>query len=477
MKQDKSNEKLFLEYLDRLLAGEPITPGDELSDEARSALEQARKMLALREEPSPAFRADLRNRLLRQIAEKQAAHYPAADREGFWERVANILPPRQVLVAVTSTIAVLLLAFVGVVWFAGRNAGAPMATMVPPAAPSTAEYSVRLPANIIPGDASFTAKTSLSTSPGRAAVYEIKSNSVTVASVTSLGRKLGFTGRASLADDGTRIVMSSGEGEDMRQLTVWTASGAVEYGYVEPEKLYPAQPAVLPSQGQAELIAYDFLQQADLLPPGYQSLANIKDETTVIAGGGYSVSPTYTAEAPPAAAPTSPSGPSAPAAGAPPAAPSAPSAPAPSATAPPPAPATSTASQAPTYWLVDFPYQVDGASATGPGSKIEVSVGDKGEVVKLVWSWRQMSPLGADNIISQEQAFQDLTQGKGSLDVPIDCRYVVVDRVKLKYWLDPPSEKQDYAVPVYEFAGQCLDKNGNTLEDFTGWTPALASTN
>jgi hypothetical protein len=451
MKKDRSTEKQFLEYLDKLLAGEEISLGDEVSDDLRSALEHARKMLAFREEPSPAFRADLRDRLLRQIAEKQAAAYPAAEREGFWERVANLFPQRAIMIAVTSTALVVLLLFVGVVWYSGRYGGAPEQA----AAPSAAEYSVRLPANIIPKDVSFTTKTALSTSPGRAAVYEIKSNSVTVASVTALGRKLGFSGQASLTDDGTRIIMSAGEGEDLRQLTVWTASGAVEYGYVEPEKMYPTQPAELPSQGEAELIAYDFLEQADLLPTGYQSLAKIKDETTVIAGGGYSVSPRYAApaaEAPPAAA-TAPGAPSAPS-----------------------APTTSAAPQAPTYWLVDFPYQVDGGSATGPGSKIEVSVGDKGEVVKVVWSWRLMSPLGTDNIISENQAFQDLTQGKGSVDIPLECRQVVVEQVQLKYWLDPPSEKQDYAVPVYEFTGQCLDKNGNNLEDFMGWTPALSTT-
>jgi hypothetical protein len=251
--------------------------------------------------------------------------------------------------------------------------------------------------------------------------------------------------------------MSAGEGEDMRQLTVWTASGAVEYGYVEPEKLYPSSPPALPSQSEAELIAYDFLEQADLLPPSYGSFAKVKDETTVIAGGGYSVSPKYAAEAPPAAAPAAPSASSGPA----------------EPTAP--APTIPTAPQAPTYWLVDFPYQVDGASATGPGSKIEISVGDKGDVVKLVWSWRQMSPLGTDNIISEQKAFLDLINGKGSLDVPLDCRKVVVEQVQLKYWLDPPSEKQDYAVPVYEFKGECLDKNGNHLEDFTAWTRALAT--
>ncbi|MBC8274304.1 MAG: hypothetical protein H8E40_04965 [Chloroflexi bacterium] len=41
---------------------------------------------------------------------------------------------------------------------------------------------------------------------------------------------------------------------------------------------------------------------------------------------------------------------------------------------------------------------------------------------------------------------------------------------------DPPSEKQAYAVPVYEFKGQCLDKSGRHLEDFTAWTEALSST-
>src|SRR4030042_1118683 len=120
MKKASSEEKLFLEYLDRLLAGQEITVGGDVSDEARSALEHARKMLALRQEPSAAFRADLRNRLLRQIAQKQEP----TGRAGFWERFDSILPPRPVLVAAVSTVAVLFLAFIGVVWYADRG-GAP----------------------------------------------------------------------------------------------------------------------------------------------------------------------------------------------------------------------------------------------------------------------------------------------------------------------------------------------------------------
>ncbi len=464
MKKDSSEEKLFLEYLDRLLAGEQIAVGGEVSDEARAALEHAWKMMALRQEPSAAFRTELRNRLLRQMAQKRES----TSRAGFWERFDSVLPPKPVLVAAVSTVAVLLLAFVGVVWYAGRG-GAPLATMAPPAA----EYSVRLPANIVPQDVTFTNETALSTGGGQATVYKIESRHITASSVNELGKSLGLSGQVELSDDGTRFVMSGGSGDDIRQLTVWTDSGAVEYGYVEPEKLYPSSPPALPSQSEAELIAYDFLSEAGLLPPGYQSFAQVKDDTNVIAGGGYSVSqPQTIATSPPplgeAAAPSASGEPAS----------SAPSAePPPLETAPPPTPVTPAMPTVPisTYWLVDFPYPVDGASATGPGSKIQVSVGDNGEVIRMVWAWRQMSPLGTDDIISPWQAFEDLTRGKGSIELPLDCRVVLVDQVQLKYWLDPPSEKQNFIVPVYEFTGTCLDKNGNTLEDFTGWTPALST--
>jgi hypothetical protein len=68
VKEDKATQKRFLEYLDRLLAGEDITPGDDVSDDMRSALEHARKMLEFREEPSDAFRRELRNKLMQQVA-------------------------------------------------------------------------------------------------------------------------------------------------------------------------------------------------------------------------------------------------------------------------------------------------------------------------------------------------------------------------------------------------------------------------
>jgi hypothetical protein len=441
MRKGKYAEKQFIEYLDRLLAGEDISLGDDVGDEVRSALEHARKILAYRDEPSADFRADLRDRLLRKLAQEEAAAQTKREVKREW--TANLFPLRPVLIGISSTVLVVLLIFVGTVWYSARHAGAPTMPAPLAEAPPTAGYSVNLPSNIAPEKVTFVAKTSLSTATGRAPVYSVESTDITTKSVTALGRKLGFSGEARFIDGGDRIAMFQGEGDEIRQLIVWTASGAVEYGYVEPDKLYTPNPE-LPSQQEAELIAYDFLEEADLLPPSYQSFAKVEGETTAIAGGSYSVGKRYAEEAAPPseeAAPTAP-------------------------TAPPTA----------TYWLISLPYFVDGIEATGPGSKIEVSVGDNGEVIRLLWSWRKMTPRTTENIISQYRAYGDLVQGKGSLDIPLDCDRVVVEDVQLKYWLDPPSEKQVYVVPVYEFTGQCLDKSGRTLEDFTAWTQALSDT-
>lgn len=430
MKKDKSTEKQFIEYLDKLLAGEEIRLGDDVSDEVRSALELARKMLAYRDEPSADFSASLRDRLLRKLAEEEAMTTPSARREDHREWTAKLFPQSLVWRAAASAALIVLLAVIGVVWYAGRYGQAPAPAAAPSPPPSVAEYSVSLPSNIGPAHMTFIAKTALSTEPGQAPVYKVKGTAVTTESVTALGRRLGFSGEARFTDGGAKIAMFDGEGDEMRELVVWTASGAVEYGYVESDKLFPPYSPDLPSQQEAEQIAYDFLERADLLPPGYRTFAEVEGETTAIAGGSYSVGKRYTEE---------------------------------------------TVQQAPIYWLISFPYQVDHTWATGPGSKIEVSIGDGGEVVRLLWSWRQMTTRATENIISQKQAYDDLVKGKGSLDVPLDCEQVVIEQVQLKYWLEPPSEKQAYAMPVYEFKGQCLDKSGRHLEEFTAWTKALYS--
>jgi hypothetical protein len=435
MEKDRSNQEQFIDYLDRLLAGEDVTVGDEVSDEVRSTLEFARRMLASRDEPSYTFRARLRERLVRRLAEEDGAAAAALPvKRGFAEWVQNLFPRRVVWRTVASTaIVVLLVAIVTTVWYTGKQGLAPTAPTTPaapaPAVPEeTGGYSVDLPANIVPVEVMFTLDTRLLTRERQAVIYRVAAPDVTTESVEELGKKLGFGGDAVITDDGTKIAMFDGKGSEARELVVWTASGAFEYGYTGLEKLYPAEPAGLPLEDEAKVIAYTFLEKADLLPDEYERLSRFKDETEVIPGGSYSISKGYGEEV---------------------------------------------VQKPPSHWIVRIPYTIDGTGTTGPGAEIEISIGAGGQVVRLVWPWRDIYSLSTGDILSEEDAFHNLIQGKGSIEVPMGCEEVIVQDVTLAYWMNAPSEGQDYVLPVYRFGGKCLGSRGETLEDFIAWTEAL----
>jgi hypothetical protein len=87
-----------------------------------------------------------------------------------------------------------------------------------------------------------------------------------------------------------------------------------------------------------------------------------------------------------------------------------------------------------------------------------------------------MYSVSRETILSEEEAFYDLLQGRGGIELPVNCTEVIVKDVTLAYWINAPSEEQDYALPVYRFKGECLDARGETIEDFIGWTRALSET-
>ncbi len=65
----KEKEKQLLEDLDKILEGQEIPePQDE---DTRSALEMARKMVAMREAPSKEYKNQLKAEIIRQLAEQE----------------------------------------------------------------------------------------------------------------------------------------------------------------------------------------------------------------------------------------------------------------------------------------------------------------------------------------------------------------------------------------------------------------------
>jgi hypothetical protein len=268
-------------------------------------------------------------------------------------------------------------------------------------------------------------------------VYKAENPVVTIDSVGEIGGKLGFEGDAGYIDGGTKIAMLDEGAEEVRQLSVWVHSGAVEYAIVYPDKLYPPEPPNLPSEQEARQIAIDFLAQSGLLPPD----ATVGDgcEVEVVTGGTYAVEQEAPQEGMEDGGDIEPE----------------------------------VVEEYVTHLLVRFHRQIDGFPVTGAGSKFGVRIGDEGEVITILKVWREVTPYNEVVVKSPEQAFQELKSGVGSYYAPLACAKVVVEQVYLAYWMEPLDEHQEYVVPVYEFKGKCLDKDGEYVEDFVGWCEAV----
>jgi hypothetical protein len=270
-------------------------------------------------------------------------------------------------------------------------------------------------------------------------VYKVQNPVVTVDSVREIGRKLGFEGGAGYIDGETKIAMLDEGAEEVRQLSVWVHSGAVDYAIVYPDKLYPPEPPSLPSEEEAGQIAIDFLAQSGLLPP--DAAVDGGYEIEVVTGGTYGIEQ----EAPQEGVEEGEEEETEP----------------------------EVVEEYVTHLLVRFHRQIDGFPVTGPGNQLGVRIGDEGEVIAILKAWREVTPYNEVAIKTPEQAYQELKSGAGSYDAPLDCEKVVVEQVYLAYWMEPLDQHEEYVVPVYEFKGKCLDKDGEYLEDFTGWCEAV----
>ncbi len=280
------------------------------------------------------------------------------------------------------------------------------------------EFGVDLPVSAASaGEFSFELTGKLSEADNTATVYRVTPPDVTVDKVIEMGRKLGFAGDARFIDDGSQISMVDETGEDTRQFIVWVNSGTLEYHVMGPpggDKLFPPVPPTLPSDEEAGRIAIRFLADAGLLPAG----AGVRK--VGLGGGCGGAAGEYVA-----------------------------------------------------HLLVSITHEIDGVPTVGPGGKFGVRIGDEGEVVAFYRVWREVEPYTEVSVKSPYAAYQDLLDGRGSCLAPSKCKKAVVESVHLAYWMEAADEKQEYVVPVYEFKGKCLGKDGQYLEDFTAWCEAV----
>lgn len=252
--------------------------------------------------------------------------------------------------------------------------------------------------------------------------YQIENPSTTADTVEEIGGKLGFTGSAGYIDDNSKLSMIQEEDGQVKQLSVWIGSGALEYYLHVPDLLFPSLAPNLPSYDEAKAIATGFLESNGLLPSDISA-----DEATVETGGTYGNESIETGEI---------------------------------------------IEGYVTHLLVRFPRSINTVEIAGPGAQVEVRVGDGGVIAKALIFYRQMTPYKEIKVKSSAEAYNDLTAGKGSCNTLLDCESVTVKEVTLVYWMEPVDSDQEYLVPIYVFEGDCLNGSGEYLYPFNGYCHA-----
>ena len=82
MSKKQKKDKLVLENMDRIVAGEKLKDESELDKDTKAALELTREMASWPKSPSKEFKADLKARVTHQVAEqknREAAKNPFSE--------------------------------------------------------------------------------------------------------------------------------------------------------------------------------------------------------------------------------------------------------------------------------------------------------------------------------------------------------------------------------------------------------------
>ncbi len=120
---------------------------------------------------------------------------------------------------------------------------------------------------------------------------------------------------------------------------------------------------------------------------------------------------------------------------------------------------------------VSFARKINGLPVVGAGSKLDVEIGGKGDVICFYKVWRTVRPYKKCPIITPEQALEKLKE-VGIFTGIKDVGRAEICKVYLGYYAKPTSEKQKYLLPVYVFEGYV--KGRNKVEAFRQYIPAVS---
>lgn len=115
MGKESNEEKRFSEDVERLLAGQEAEGGKDADKDYQTAINFAKKLTESRAHPSPAFKAQLKERLLLRLTQQEAEARQKTRGNWLWEGLRNLIPQSAVWRTATVTV-VLMLMVVGSLW-------------------------------------------------------------------------------------------------------------------------------------------------------------------------------------------------------------------------------------------------------------------------------------------------------------------------------------------------------------------------
>jgi hypothetical protein len=91
------------------------------------------------------------------------------------------------------------------------------------------------------------------------------------------------------------------------------------------------------------------------------------------------------------------------------------------------------------------------------GDEFAVILGDGGEVVGLVKTWREVMSDGNVGLRSPGEAYEDLRAAR-TVRPHVGGEYdqITIENVSIGYWMEPGGVVQDLVRPVYAFSGTAV---------------------
>ena len=108
------------------------------------------------------------------------------------------------------------------------------------------------------------------------------------------------------------------------------------------------------------------------------------------------------------------------------------------------------------------------------GDEFSVIVGDSGEVLGMVKSWREVEPAGNVELRKAQDAYEDLCRQNTVYPVNLaEYDKITINNISLGYWMEPGTYEQKKVVPVYVFSG--TKARGELTDSFTEYVYAIKS--